>query len=97
MSSFSIHDVKFRRSGEDECDIVVYGQLVGILTRCPDYGMSDREHVYVVHLYDDFKGPRRVHDRHDIRPTAARMIAERDLVPLRPPPVHPSFRDRLPA
>ena len=96
MSGFSMHDVKFRRSGEDECDIVVYGQLVGVLTRRPDYGTFDREHVYVVHLYDDYKGPRPVQHRRDIRRTAAQMLTERDLVPLRPPPVHPSYRDRLP-
>ena len=91
MSGFSMSDVKFRRCGEDECDIVVYGQLVGTLMRCPDYSLSGRKHVYWVHLYDDFRGPRRVRDRNDIQRTAAQMIADRDLVPSMPPPVHPDY------
>ena len=94
MSGFSMSDVKFRRRGEDECDIVVYGQLVGILTRCPGYSLSGRKDVYWVHLYDDFRGPRRVRDRNDIRRTAAQMIADRDLVPPMPPPVHPDYAVR---
>ena len=76
MSGFSMSDVKFRRCGEDECDIVVYGQLVGTLTRCPDDSLSGRKHVYWVHLYDDFRGPRRVLLEHHEGETSARETAQ---------------------
>ncbi len=95
--NFSLHDVRFRRRADDECDIVVHGQTVGTVTRRPDIGSNDPDSVYfVVHLFDDWRGPRQLDDRHDIRRTAAEMIANRDLVPSRPPPVHSSYRDRLP-
>ena len=96
MSScnFSVHDVRFRRCGEDECTIVVYGQTVGTVTRRTDCTTPNGARFYVVHLYDDGRGPRQVDDRHQVRTVAAAMIAERDLVPWTPPPVHPDFRER---
>ena len=55
MSScdFSAHDITFRRSGEDEYMIVVYGKTVGSVTRRIDYATPDRSHYYVVHLSED--------------------------------------------
>ena len=101
MSScdFSARDITFRRSGDDECTIVVYGQNVGSVTRRIDYATPDRSYYFVVHLSEDWKGPRQVGDRNEIRPTAAAMLVERDLVPWTPPPVHPDVRKRrhLPA
>ena len=89
MSSFSIHDVRFRRSGENECAIVVYGETVGTLTRHRDPCIADESRYYVVHLHDDPRGPRQVEHRGQIRLAAADMLWERDLVPPLPPPGHP--------
>ena len=101
MSScnFSVHDVRFRRCGEDECTIVVYGQTVGTVTRRTDCTTPNGAPFYVIHLYDDWRGPRQVDDRHQVRAVTAAMIDERDLVPWTPPPAHPDFRERqhLPA
>ena len=83
MSScdFSARDITFRRSGEDEYTIVVYGQNVGSVTRRIDYATPDRSYYYVAHLSEDWKGPRQLDDREEIRPAVAAMLAERDLVP----------------
>ena len=101
MSSctFSVHDVRFRRSGDDECDILVYDEVVGTVTRRPDIANPDGGDYFVLHLYDDRKGPRQVDDRNEVRSVAAEIIAERGLVPWTPPPAHRSFRERqrLPA
>ena len=99
MSScgFSIHDIRFRRTRDDECAIVVHGQTVGTVMRRPDIANPDGGFFYAVHLMDDFRGPRLVDHRHEVRSAAAVMIVEHDLAPWIPPPVHPSFQDRLPA
>ena len=93
MSScdFSIRDIKFRRRLEDECDIVVFGETVGIVTRRPDIANSTGGWYYVVHLRDDHRGPRMVDDRDAIKPTVARMLVNRDLVPWTPPPLRSAF------
>ena len=90
-SGFSVSDVRFRRTGDNECDIVVHGQTVGIVTRRPDIAAPDGGWFYVVHLDDDFRGPRQVDDRDHVKAVAAAMIAERDLAPWTPPPMHPDF------
>ena len=43
MSScgFSIHDIRFRRTRDDECAIVVHGQTVGTVMRRPDIANPD--------------------------------------------------------
>ncbi len=99
MSScgFSIHDIRFRRTSDDECAIVVHGQTVGTVMRRPDIANPDGGFFYAVHLMDDFRGPRLVDHRHEVRPVAAAMIAERDLAPWTPPPVHPDFARHRPA
>ena len=57
-SDFSARDVRFRRTGDDVCDIIVYGQTVGIVTRRPDIAAPDGGGwFYAVHLYDDRRGP----------------------------------------
>ncbi len=97
MSSFdfSIRDIRFRRRLDDECDIVVFGETVGIVTRRPDIADPDGAGVYfALHLYDDRRGPKLVDDRDAIKPAIARMLADRDLVPVAPPPVHRAFSDR---
>ncbi len=89
--NFSIHDIKFRRRLDDECDIVVFGETVGTVTRRPDIASSAGGRYYVVHLRDDRRGPRTVDDRDAIKPAIARMLVDRDLVPWISPPVHSAF------
>ena len=97
--NFSDRDITFRRSGDNEYTIVVYGENVGSVTRRIDYATPDRSYYYVVHLSEDWKGPRQVDDRNEIRPTVAAMLVERDLVPWTSPPIHADIRKRrhLPA
>ena len=93
MSSadFSVNDVMFRRTADDQCDIVVFGESVGAVMKRPDVASSDGGWYYVIHLADDYRGPRQVDDRDAVRATIANMLIERDLVPSMPPPVHPEF------
>ena len=63
MSGFSIDDLRFRRRGADECDIVVYGMTVGTVMRRPDITNPDGGRFYVIHLYDDRRGPKQLDDR----------------------------------
>ncbi|MDE0409391.1 MAG: hypothetical protein OXN81_16200 [Alphaproteobacteria bacterium] len=94
MSGFSIHDLRFRRRGDDECDIVVYGQTVGAVMHRADIANPDGGWSYVIHLYNDRHGPKQIDDRNAIRSTIASMLIERDLVPWTPPPVHPDYAAR---
>ena len=90
-ANFSIHDVRFRRNGGDECDIVVHNEVVGTVMKRPDIADPAGGSFYVVHLYDDHRGPRQVDDRDRVKAVAAAMIAERNLAPWTPPPVQPDF------
>ena len=94
MSGFSIGDLRFRRRGDDECDIVVYGQTVGTVMRRPDIANPDGGSFYVIHLYDDRHGPTQLDNRDAVRSAIASMLVERDLVPWTPPPVHPDCAAR---
>ena len=89
MSGFSIDDLRFRRRGEGECDIVVHGQTVGTVMRRADIANPNGGWFYVIHLYDDRRGPKQLDDRDTVRRAIASMLVERDLVPSTPPPVHP--------
>ena len=93
MSScdFSISDIRFRRRPDHECDIAVHGEVVGSVFRRRDIADPDGGWYFVIHLHDDHRGPRQVDDRDAVKPTVARMLVERDLVPWIPPPVHPEF------
>ena len=93
-STVTAHDLRFRRCFGDECDIVLFGETVGTVSRRPDFVAGGNSHFYVVHLHDDHRGPRQVDDREQVKAVAAEMIAERDLVPSTPPPVHPDFVER---
>ena len=96
MSSadFSVNDVMFRRIAGDQCDIVVFGETVGSVVKRQDIASPDGGWFYVIHLADDYRGPRQVDDRDAVRATIARMLIERDLVPSTPPPLHPQFAER---
>ena len=89
---FSISDIRFRRRLEHECDIVVFSETVGTVTRRPDIADPDGAGFYfALHLFDDHRGPVLVDDRDAIKPTVAHMLVDRDLVPWTSPPVHPAF------
>ena len=94
-TGFSITDVRFRRRLEHECDIVVHGETVGTVTRRRDIADPDGAGIYfTLHLFDDHRGPVLVDDRDAVKPTVARMLADRDLVPAVPPQVHPKPVDQ---
>ena len=94
MSGFSIDDLRFRRRVDDECDIVVYGVTVGTVMRRTDIANPDGGRFYVVHLYDDRRGPKQLDDREQVRSAIASMLVERDLVPSTPPPAYPNYATR---
>ena len=99
-TNLSINDLRFRRRAAGECVIVVYGQTVGSVMRRPDLANPGGGQYYVIHLYDDRRGPKQVDDRDAVRGEIASMLVERDLVPWTPPPVHPDCvarRQRHPA
>ena len=92
---FTNDDISFRRTADEECTIVVFGQSVGTLTRRPDVASDDPDRVYfIAHLWDDGRGPKLIDDRHEVRRTIAAMLVERELVPPIPPPVHPDVVER---
>ena len=96
MSSadFSIRDVMFRRTADDECDIVVFGETVGSVMKRPDVASHDGGRFYAAHLPDDPRGPVLIDRRETVRAIVADMLLQRDLVPSTPPPVHPEFTGR---
>ncbi len=65
--------VAFARLTPDESRIYAYGDHVGNVYRHRDILAPDRGY-YVVHLYEDPRGPRRVHDRRCIRDFAQRLF-----------------------
>ena len=94
MSGFSMHDVKFRRCDGNACDILVHGEVVGTVMGRPDLANPAGGRFYLVHLYDDRRGPRQVKDRDAVRGAIASMLVERGLVPPMPPPTHPDHAAR---
>ena len=89
---FSISDIRFRRRLDDECDIVILRETVGTVTRRPDIADPDGDRFYfALHLFDDQRGPVLVDDRDAVKPTVARMLVDRNLVPAVPPPMHPDI------
>ena len=93
MSScdFTISDIRFRRRLAEECDIVVFGETVGTVTKRRDIADPDGAGFYfALHLHDDHRGPRLVDDRDAVKSTIARILVDRNLVPVTPSPVHPT-------
>ena len=91
-TDFSISDVLFRRTGDDECSIVVFGENVGTLVRVRDNQRPDAPWSYVIRLLGDPAGPREVDKHSQIRLAAADMLWDRGLVPglpALPPPTAP--------
>ena len=86
-SNLSVDDLRFRRRGDDECDIVVYGQTVGSVMRRPDIANPNGGQVL---RHTPLRRPARFDATRPPRSrSAARspsMLVERDLVPSTPPP-----------
>ena len=84
-TEFSIHDVLFRRTGDDECAIVVFGENVGTVVRLRDRDDPSDAWRYIVRLLRDPAGARRLARRSQIRRAAADMLWDRGLVPVARP------------
>ena len=65
--------VTFKRLTSQESRIYADGDHVGDVYRLDDILAPGRVY-YVVHLDDDPRGPRRVHDRRRIRELAQRLV-----------------------
>ena len=57
------------------------GETLGAVTRYAGRLQPQSSFVFAIHLYQDYRGSRHVHDKHESRATTAQMIVERDLVP----------------
>ena len=65
--------VSFKRITPTESRIFADGEHVGDLYRQPDILYPGR-HYFVIHLSEDPRGPRRVHDRSRIREVAQTLV-----------------------
>ncbi len=65
--------VTFKRLTPRESRIYADGDHVGDVYRLDDILAPGRVY-YVVHLFEDPRGPRRVHDRRRIRDVAQRLV-----------------------
>ncbi len=65
--------VTFKRVTPHESRIYSDGDHVGDVSRQDDILAPGRVY-YVVHVHEDPRGPRRVHDRSRIRQTAQRLV-----------------------
>lgn len=91
VTDFSINDVLYRRTGDDKCSIVVFGENVGTLIRVRDNDRPGDPWYYVIRLLGDAAGPRQVEQRSQIRLATADMLWDLGLVPglHTPPDAHP--------
>lgn len=74
-----LHDIEFRNAGPDQCAIRLAGERLGDVFRLCDIFEDPDKCLYQIHFYDDYRGPRTVHHKRDIRRTAADMIHRRGL------------------
>ncbi len=65
--------IRFSRTSDDESRIYVGDSYVGDVCAYDDILRPGRR-CYVLHLDNDWRGPRRVHDRSLVRETAQRMV-----------------------
>ena len=65
--------IRFVRTSDEEAEIVVNGRCVGDVYADDDI-LRPGKRVFVIHLLEDARGPRRVHDRSRVRETAQRMV-----------------------
>ena len=65
--------IVFKRVSPHESRIYQDGDCVGDVYRQNDI-LNAGSHFYVVHLFEDWRGPKRVHERRRIRQVAQRMV-----------------------
>ena len=65
--------ITFKRITPSESGIYQDGDHVGDVYR-QDEILNPGSHCYVIHLAEDWRGPRRVHDRNRIREVAQRLV-----------------------
>ena len=65
--------IRFVRTSDEEAQILVGGKCVGDVCAY-DHILRPGKRVFVISLDDDWRGPRRVHDRSRVRETAQRMV-----------------------
>lgn len=65
--------ITFKRINPRESRIYQEGDHVGDVYRQDDI-LNPGSHYYVIHLDEDRRGPRRVHDRNRIREVAQRLV-----------------------
>ena len=72
-------DIHFKRTLPDHAHMYDGKELVGELTMQPDL-LKEGSYFYVIHLFDDFRGPVRVHDRNRILEIAEQRIRTCELM-----------------
>ena len=65
--------VRFSRTDAESSRIYAGSDYVGDVFAYDDT-LREGARVFEIHLYDDARGPRRVHDRSLVRATAQRMV-----------------------
>ena len=65
--------VRFSRTTREEARIYVGNDYVGDVFAYDDL-LSPEKRVFEIHLVDDYRGPRRLHDRSRVRETVQRMV-----------------------
>ena len=71
--------IRFKRTLPDHAHMYHGEELVGELTRQPDL-LNAGSWFYVIHLFDDMRGPVRVHDRKRTREVAEQRIRTCELM-----------------
>ena len=66
-------EIVFKRVSPHESRIYQDGDSIGDVYRQDDI-LNPGSHFYVIHLSEDWRGPKRVHDRDQIREVAQRMV-----------------------
>ena len=78
QGEIAMGSISFKRITQHESRILDDGDHVGDVYRQDDV-LCEGAHFYVVHLSEDLRGPRRVHERHRIREIAQHLVDTRPL------------------
>ena len=79
MSYSLLHSIEFRNAGPDQCSIHLADERLGDVFRLRGIFEDPDQCQYQIHFYDDYRGPRTIERKRDIRRTAAEMIHRRGL------------------
>ena len=66
-------DITFGRVSSQESRIYQDGDCIGDVSRMHDI-LRPGAYVYIIHLFEDWRGPQRIHDRRRIRETAQHLL-----------------------